>query len=270
MIELSEKVSSVSSLPPELQAGEVHTWLLRLDTDFSQEYLAQCRAHISEAEWQRCQRRQDGEQARALITRAWVRQTLSRYAQESPRDWSFSDGRHGKPELQDPSRPLCFNLSHSGVWLACAVTLDAAVGVDVQRCEEGRDVMRLARRYFDAQELASLQGLSGRQQTNHFYELWSLKEAWSKARGAALPTSLAAVSFVVGDHGDIRARTAAGQAAESLFLLRPGPGYRLALCLPEPPTGPVTLRFLEAGQDGAFAVLPWPLLGATGLNAAAP
>jgi hypothetical protein len=111
------------------------------------------------------------------------REVLSRYAPMAPADWCFVQGENGKPWLENPPRPLDFNLSHSGDWLVCAVTAGSAVGVDLEVCEPQRDVMKLARRFFRAPEIAALQACPLEQQLERFYDYWTLKEARIKCRG---------------------------------------------------------------------------------------
>jgi len=105
------------------------------------------------------------------------REVLSRYANVAPADWRFSRGEHGKPGLLDSPRPLDFNLSHSGDWLACAITAGTAVGLDIEYCDPDRDVLKLARRFFQTHEIAALQACNREEQTARFYDYWTLKEA---------------------------------------------------------------------------------------------
>jgi phosphopantetheinyl transferase len=167
------------------------------------------------------------------------REVLSHYAPVAPADWSFELGEKGKPRLENAPCPLDFNLSHSGDWLACAVTAGTAVGVDLECCAPRRDVMKLARRFFRAAEIAALQACPLEQQLELFYDYWTLKEARVKCRGAALGQELEATGFQLGG--------ATAQADESglmriaqdppdndpgahYCLLQPLPGYRLATC----------------------------------------
>ncbi len=169
-----------------------------------------------------------GNREDAILGRVLLRHLLAEYAAESAGEWRFATGIHGKPELVEPSRPLQFNLSHSGQWLAVAVALEVPVGVDVQVIDRERRVERLARRYFSKPELADLERLDGDDYLRHFYRLWSLKEACTKARGGALPTALGDTGFRLGEGG--LESLAPEKTASSSLWLQDLAGYSLALC----------------------------------------
>lgn len=158
---------------------------------------------LSLAERERCARLPDIHASRAIVARALVRTELAAALGVTPSSLVFVAGRHGKPALLDPPRPLAFNLSHSGEWVVLAwhTGRDALpLGVDVeQRFNGRRDVMRLARRYFSRPEQLSLEALAGAAREALFYRLWTLKEAWVKAHGLALAPQLGAVSFSLED-----------------------------------------------------------------------
>ena len=186
------------------------------------------------------------------------REVLSRYANVAPADWRFSSGEHGKPGLLDSPLPLDFNVSHSGDWLACAVTAGTAVGLDVEYCDPARDVMKLARRFFQAREIAALQACSQGEQTAKFYDYWTLKEACIKARGKTLGQGLESagfhLDFPVGAEGvtgpgEIREDPEDMAAGAYYCLLEPVADYRLAICWLPPTAMQPRLRLFEL--DGA-------------------
>lgn len=189
------------------------------------------------------------------------REVLSHYALVMPGDWRFMLGEHGKPALVNSPRPLDFNLSHSGDWLACAVTAGTAVGVDVERCDSRRDVMKLARRFFRAAEIAALEDSPVEQQLERFYDYWTLKEAQVKSRGAALGRELEATGFrlasavVTGDEGGLMhvAQDPPDNSHRAHYcLLEPLAGYRLATCwlLPRSVSSPCLHLYRLHGYAG--------------------
>ena len=95
-----------------------------------------------------------------------------------------------------------------------------------------RRVERLARRYFSAAEQAALEALEPGGHLPHFYRLWSLKEAWTKARGGALPTALGSVGFHIED-GSLASLAPEKTENSSIWLLEL-PGYSLAACALRP------------------------------------
>ena len=132
-----------------------------------------------------------------LLTRALVRTTLSRYAPVPPADWRFIANAHGRPEILD--RPagvpdLRFNISHTTGLIACAVTIGREVGVDVEHIVRGltHDV---AGRHFAPAEVSDLRRLPEDQQRRVFFDYWTLKEAYIKARGFGLALPLGDFAF---------------------------------------------------------------------------
>ena len=132
-----------------------------------------------------------------LLTRALVRTTLSRYASVAPADWRFIANLHGRPEILD--RPagvpdLRFNLSHTDGLIACAVTIGREVGVDVEHV--GRHLMHdVAGRHFAPKEVSDLRSLPESEQDRVFFDYWTLKEAYIKARGFGLALPLGDFAF---------------------------------------------------------------------------
>ena len=178
------------------------------------------------------------------------REILSRYAPLDPADWRFGANRHGKPQLIDPPSPLSFNLSHSGEWLACAVSAGAAVGVDLEYCDAGRDVLKLARRYFLDVEAAELAGLPEAQRKDRFYDYWTLKEAWIKARGLTIARELQHAGIELDGAGSIELRAPVEAFPADFWLLDLSGDYRLALCAQRPASGCVSVRIFDALPGG--------------------
>ena len=87
----------------------------------------------------------------------------------------------GKPYFK--GNPLCFNVSHSGEYLAIAIS-DFPVGVDIQKPKNIREGMY--RKVVQPQE----QGFIGENRQADFLRLWTLKESFVKAEGKGLRISL--------------------------------------------------------------------------------
>ena len=140
---------------------------------------------------------------RFLLTRALVRNMLSRYAPVAPADWQFIANAHGRPEILD--RPagvpdLRFNISHTDGLIACAVTIGREVGVDVEYV--GRHLTQdIAARFFAPAEVAHLKALPDREQERVFFDFWTLKEAYIKARGFGLALPLGEFAFHLSPDG---------------------------------------------------------------------
>jgi 4'-phosphopantetheinyl transferase len=234
---LSASKSSASELPGPTQ---VHLWLCPPER-------AEALDDSVLSETERSRHRD------AALGRTWLRYLLTRYADVAPADWVFETGRHGKPQLADElvqKVPLEFNLSHSGSWLVVAVTGGVPVVVDVQQLERHRPVARLARRYFSAPETEQLERLDGEDYYRHFYRLWTLKEAWTKAHGGALPTALGEVGYRL--DGSRLECLVPGAAEPPSQWLAEMEGHSLALCGLRRGLSLECLEWLGSGEIGAL------------------
>jgi len=132
-----------------------------------------------------------------VVGRALAKTMLSTYARVRPHDWCFEIDHHGRPNLAD--RPagvpdLRFNLTHTAGLVACAVAVGREVGVDVERIDR-RLVHDVAERYFSAREVADLRELPLDEQEVVFFDYWTLKESYIKARGLGLALPLGQFTF---------------------------------------------------------------------------
>jgi 4'-phosphopantetheinyl transferase len=120
-----------------------------------------------------------------------LRLLLAHHLDRPARDLVFALGSHGKPYLAG-TPALEFNLTHSGELALIALSWRGAVGVDVES---------LARRPFDLHSLASrvlaaperdwVAELAHEEQAHAFLQLWSCKEAVSKAAGGGFTAGFA-------------------------------------------------------------------------------
>jgi 4'-phosphopantetheinyl transferase len=118
-----------------------------------------------------------------------------------PRQWRFAASSHGRPEIvRSRGIPaIRFNVSHTRGLVACAVTLEVDVGIDVENIHGAPPPVGVAERFFAPAEVAVLRGLRGSEQAAKFYEYWTLKESYIKALGVGLSMPLDRVWFHVAD-----------------------------------------------------------------------
>jgi 4'-phosphopantetheinyl transferase len=140
-----------------------------------------------------------------VVAHALLRSCLSSYADVAPAQWSFAANPHGRPHLAGPAGmpELRFNLSHTSGLVACAVARERDVGCDVEDLGRSTAILELAERYFAAAELAELRRLPAERQRTRFFEYWTLKEAYLKARGVGLRLALDGFAFDVSGPGQI-------------------------------------------------------------------
>ncbi|KAK4279072.1 hypothetical protein QN277_016829 [Acacia crassicarpa] len=196
--------SASSRLPavPLPAKKEVHFWYILPDEVNSAYLLDQYLEILSPCEKENIFRMK-GEllKKRALLARTLVRTTLARYqtnCQIDPKSLKFRKNSYGKPEVDwqysdDWSLPpLHFNISHTSSLIACGVTVDSPIGIDVEDKQRRlkTNILAFARRYFTLHELEMLTGISDPETQQHeFIKLWTLKEAYVKALGKGFSAS---------------------------------------------------------------------------------
>lgn len=144
------------------------------------------------------------DRRRFLVTRALVRSVLSRYAAVRPQDWVFSLGTHGRPAIFAPhtAAMLEFNISHSADLVMLGVTAGRTLGIDTESVAAREGGFEGLDRYFAPEESAALLALAPGERRRRFFELWTLKESYIKARGMGLAIPLDAFRFeLIGEHG---------------------------------------------------------------------
>jgi 4'-phosphopantetheinyl transferase len=138
------------------------------------------------------------DQRRYLVTRAMVRTVLSRYLPVQPTDWRFANNRYGRPEISNLSRDecgLCFNISHTKGLIALGVTHRRELGVDVENLRTREVSLDIADRFFAKPEVDELATVPKERQQDRFFEYWTFKESYIKARGMGLSIPLGQFSF---------------------------------------------------------------------------
>ncbi len=121
---------------------------------------------------------------RFIAAHAFVRQVVGRRLGIRPECLRYAYTNLGKPSVLNVGE-IRFNLSHSEDVAALAVT-NREVGVDIERIREIRDMLDLARRFFSQPEIDWLLAIPPERQTEAFFECWTGKEAYLKARGDGL------------------------------------------------------------------------------------
>lgn len=103
--------------------------------------------------------------------------------------------------IVDFEKMLSFNWSHSGDWILFAMDKEP-VGIDVEKIRK-IEVINIARRFFDIREVKQIEELKQKQQIQHFFKLWTLKESYIKWKGTGMETSLKSFYFVFNNMGRI-------------------------------------------------------------------
>jgi 4'-phosphopantetheinyl transferase len=200
-----EERASLWRTPPEsLKAvrDEVHVWLLALDQPPS--YVQSLKAILSADERDRAGRFHfQKDHDHYVVGRGTVRTILGRYLGAGPSRLRFCYTYYGKPALEKEfeGESLRFNLSHSHGLALLGVTRDREIGVDIERIRPGISEEGIAERFFSDKEVRALRGLPGDLQDVGFFNCWTRKEAYIKAKGEGLsmPLAIFDVSLVPGE-----------------------------------------------------------------------
>lgn len=135
------------------------------------------------------------DQRRYLVTRAMVRTVLSRYLDIDPTSWRFANNQYGRPAIANLESGLRFNISHTRGLIALGVTQSRELGVDVENVQTREVSLEIADRFFAQAEVAELAAVPPERQQDRFFEYWTFKESYIKARGMGLSIPLGQFSF---------------------------------------------------------------------------
>ena len=137
--------------------------------------------------------RHDGALAQFLTGRWLLRGALASHLGAHPAGLQVALSERGALSL--PEHPgWCCNLSHTHALVA--VTLARTpVGIDVEAAARDARIAALAERYFAPAEVAGLRALPEPAQRERFFRLWTLKEAYIKARGQGMAIPLKDFAF---------------------------------------------------------------------------
>jgi 4'-phosphopantetheinyl transferase len=223
--------------PPDQRGwpdNEVHVW--RATLDWPAETAAGLESILSGDERERVRRLYfERDRQRCLISRGLLRTLLGRYLDRPPETLSFDYGSSGKPGLASLAIPLQFNVSHSGELLLIAVTCGRAIGVDVEEIRRDKGVLEIAERFFSGNERDVLAGLPAELQHDAFFDCWTRKEAYIKAKGdgLSLPLDQFDVAFGPGQGAQLLATRPDGAEAARWRLkeLDVADGYKAALAV---------------------------------------
>lgn len=165
--------------------AQARIWLARVPSAAT---LARYRSWLTVREIARHDRFSRPQRQRQFLAgRALLRMALGGLL-DVPPETVVIDAEPGRaPRVLAPVAVAGASVSHSADWVACAVSRDTAVGLDIELRDDGRDLRALARQVFDAEACVRLEALTATERTAAFYRMWSELEARIKlgAAGAA-------------------------------------------------------------------------------------
>jgi 4'-phosphopantetheinyl transferase len=221
-----------------LSHAEIHLWFVFCGEITREDLLARYRELLSPQE-----REQEGrlysprDRHRYRLTRALVRTVLSRYAPVQPEEWVFESDSHGKPHIANQhsaATDISFNISHTRDVILLGVTHRSALGVDVETISERSPALKLAERYFSPAEVRSLRAVPAGAQLDRFFDYWTLKESYIKARGLGLSIPLDLFGFdIQGANLSLQVRSELKDTADRwrCWLIKPSDDHVGAVCV---------------------------------------
>ncbi|HWQ32050.1 MAG TPA: 4'-phosphopantetheinyl transferase superfamily protein [Blastocatellia bacterium] len=186
-----------------------------------------------------------------IAARGLLRLILSRYLSLDPAQLRFSYGAWGKPALtaETDGDRLRFNLSHSGELALYAIAEGREVGVDLELMRADFTEAAVAQRTFSPREFAALSALPASEWTRGFFNCWTRKEAYIKARGEGLSLPLDQFDVSLAPAEPARLLRVLSDERETrrwqLKELFPGPAYAGALA--------------AEGSDWQLRCWQWPM-----------
>ena len=150
-----------------------------------------------------------------------------------------------------------FNVTHTDGLVAIAVGRHRDIGLDAENINERTTALRLARRYFTAEESRNLEALPLARQPLRFYSLWTLKESWMKATGRGVGAGIDNVSFSLDDDHQVQGLSFAAYDASDwrFWQYTPSKEHVMALAVRAPGCDrAVTVTTRESGEPGGCQV----------------
>jgi 4'-phosphopantetheinyl transferase len=180
--------------PPDLVllgAHDVHVW--RVSLEQPDEIVEALGRLLSADETERALRFHfDRDRTHFVVARGVLRRLIGRYLEITPESIRFTYQEYGKPHLvaDSLSPTFKFNLAHSGSLAVFAFTHLGEIGVDLEQIKPELAGEDIARRFFSESEVASLDAQPESERALAFFNCWTRKEAFIKAKGMGLSLPL--------------------------------------------------------------------------------
>lgn len=159
-----------------------------------------------------------------------LRWLLAQHLGTTPETLRFTVDAYGKPNVA--GHAVDFNLSHSHGMTLYAISRDIAVGCDIEFHDLRFLAENIPERFFSPAELNVLNACTASEKIRAFFDCWTRKEAYIKARGVGL--SLPLDSFDVSLAPVERPALTRGCDGWSAHCIAPGRRYSAAIIAQSP------------------------------------
>jgi 4'-phosphopantetheinyl transferase len=184
-----------ASLPQDgPSAGEVHIWSHVL-TD-SDPFRPHARFVLSTEELTKADAFHFEKDKRLYESgHVFIRRVISRYTGIEPSNLEIISTENHKPVLGNAPFKISFNITHSENIIMLAVGFDVDVGVDAEFIMDDFDTDGFVKSNYHPNERVVFQKLNDQNQTDFFYKIWTLKEAFLKLTGEGINAHLSKIDF---------------------------------------------------------------------------
>jgi 4'-phosphopantetheinyl transferase len=176
---------------PTLNHDEVHVWYASLEMDYAD--IVDYSKTLSSDEKERIDRFYFAKDRNNFIRgRGILRVLLGRYLKKDPSCIQLSYNTYGKPSLKCPieANSLNFNVSHSDEKILYAFSKGLPLGIDLEYIRLDLSFESIAKRFFSPLEATMFYSLPEAFKAEAFFNCWTRKEAFVKAKGGGLSLEL--------------------------------------------------------------------------------
>jgi len=169
---------------------------------------------------------------RYCVRRGSLRELLARHLDCGPRDVSITNNAFGKPRVEGAD--VRFSLSHSRGMALYAFARGQEIGCDIEWRDRRFATSKTAEVFLSTPEIETLRSLPERQWVQAFFDYWTGKEAYLKARGVGFALPPGAITIARGGQPRFVAVPDEDPAEWSLTRLDLPAGYAGALAVRGP------------------------------------
>ncbi len=191
MIKMSSTVCHRIVREPLISLGEVHLFCISME--YPEHRIQELSDMLSRNEARKRDRFHFAkDRERYVIRHGTLREIIGHYLGVPACDVDIEHTKYGKPVIMenDADSWLQFNLSSANDVALIAVTHTNPVGVDIEYIVDDFQWQDIALRYFSPGEIEQLFSLPEKSRKRAFFDCWTRKEAYVKARGEGLSDSL--------------------------------------------------------------------------------
>jgi 4'-phosphopantetheinyl transferase len=173
----------------QLNKEEVKVWYTYLNK--WEDQVPEFRKYISEEEKEKLQLiKEENLRNKYIVSRFLLRRVISSYINLSLQQIQFEINTNGKPFLQKGMGDIKFNISHSFNLMVIGIAGNYEIGIDVEKLAFRKDLYSVSERFFKAEENEYILSLPEDLKLKTFYKVWTLKEAYAKAKGISMVSIL--------------------------------------------------------------------------------